>query len=260
LIRKKKLNDMNKKTLSTILITLGILGVVGYVFYAAFFFSLNEQNLRCRNLDISVSGRIMMLTKEEINDIIRKSGIHPVGIPLSSLRTDKIETGLLKNDMVKAVQCSHDPRGNVSLLVQLREPKFLILGSDKFYVDTERKFIPVSMNQLAYVPVVTGVVTRGFAKKELYNFVDFVTNHPFWNDQIEQIHVRSEDQIELVPRVGDAVILMGSLDNYEDKLLRVEKLYRKAFNEMGWNRYEMLDLRFDNQLVAVRRKPNKGDI
>jgi len=251
---------MNKKALSTIFITLGILGLVGYVIYAAFFFSLNEQNLRCKNIDISVSGKIMMLTKEEINDIIRKSGIHPVGMPLSAIRTDKIEKGLMKNPMVKEVLCKHDPQGNVSLTVKLREPKYLILGSQKFYVDADRKFIPVSMNQLAYVPVVTGVVTRGFAKDELYDFIDFIAAHPFWNDQIEQIHVRSQDKIELVPRVGDAIIMMGNLDNFEDKLMRVERLYRKAFSEMGWNRYELLDLRYDNQLVAVRRKPNKGDI
>jgi cell division protein FtsQ len=90
--------------------------------------------------------------------------------------------------------------------------------------------------------------------------VDFISAHPFWNDQIEQIHVRAQDKVELVPRVGDAIILMGSLDNFEDKLLRVERLYRKAFSEMGWNRYVLLDLRYDNQLVAVKRKQSKGEI
>jgi cell division protein FtsQ len=251
---------MQKKTLTTIFVSLGILGVIGYVVFAAFLFSLNEKNVRCKNLDIRVSGKVKMLTKEEISEIIQKKGIHPVGMPLSAIRTDRIEKGLLKNDMIREAFCYHDPRGNVSLLVRLREPKYMILGSKNFYVDTDRKLFPVSMNQLAYVPVVTGVVTRGFAKNELYNFVDFISAHPFWNDQIEQIHVRAQDKVELVPRVGDAIILMGSLDNFEDKLLRVERLYRKAFSEMGWNRYVLLDLRYDNQLVAVKRKQSKGEI
>ena len=35
--------------------------------------------------------------------------------------------------------------------------------------------------------------------------------------------------IELVPRVGDHLVYLGKLDNFEDKLARLKEFYKKAF-------------------------------
>ena len=50
----------------------------------------------------------------------------------------------------------------------------------------------------------------------------------------------------------EALILLGTTTNYQLKLNRLYRLYEKAFNVMGWNSYRMLDLQFENQIVAVR--------
>jgi cell division protein FtsQ len=103
------------------------------------------------------------------------------------------------------------------------------------------------------VPVVSGTVTKSFATGKLFDFVSFIVGDPFWNAQIEQIYIREDLKIVLVPRVGDATIVLGKLDNYELKLEKLYRLYKGGFNTMGWNHYEKIDLQYDNQIVCTKK-------
>lgn len=44
----------------------------------------------------------------------------------------------------------------------------------------------------------------------------------FWNDQIEQIYVYPDNDIELIPRVGNHRIMLGTLDEFEEKLANLK--------------------------------------
>jgi cell division protein FtsQ len=110
--------------------------------------------------------------------------------------------------------------------------------------------MPVSPNYAAYVPVVSGRVTVSMATGQIFDFVTFLELNPFWNAQIEQIFVRDDKKIELIPRVGEAVILLGTLDDYQLKLEKLRKLYIKGFNVIGWNRYKLIDLQYKGQVVC----------
>ena len=81
----------------------------------------------------------------------------------------------------------------------------------------------------------------------------FLQENEFWNSQIEQINVLSGNNIELVPRVGDHLIYMGQLNGYEHKLERLKKFYQKVLNEVGWNKYSMINIEFSNQIVCTKR-------
>ena len=56
-------------------------------------------------------------------------------------------------------------------------------------------------------------------------------NNKFWEAQIEQIHVLSDKDVELVPRVGDHIIYLGKLDGFERKLERMKAFYEKGLNQ-----------------------------
>ena len=72
------------------------------------------------------------------------------------------------------------------------------------------------------------------------------------NAQIAQIHVHTDKTVELVPRV-EIQQSFWELDGYAEKLNRVYLLYVQGFKAAGWNRYKKLDLRFENQIVAIKR-------
>ena len=66
--------------------------------------------------------------------------------------------------------------------------------------------------------------------------------------------VFSNKNIELVPRVGDHVICLGKLDDFERKLKRVKVFYEKGLNKVGWNKYSRISVEFGNQIICTKRE------
>jgi hypothetical protein len=56
----------------------------------------------------------------------------------------------------------------------------------------------------------------------------------------------------LVPKFGNHTILFGKVDDMEIKFEKLLVFYREALNKVGWNKYKVLDIRFNNQVVAKK--------
>jgi hypothetical protein len=56
-----------------------------------------------------------------------------------------------------------------------------------------------------------------------------------------------------VPTVGDHLVLIGSVENIEDKLNRLYTFYKSVWVQSGLNAYQVIDCRFDNQIVALKK-------
>lgn len=226
--------------------------ILGYLVFSLWHFSGRNQEKVCGKLEIVLdeSAGTKLITEKEVAQILEQNGLNPIGKTIKNIHTELIERILRKNPMIKVAECYKTPSGIVNIKVLQRIPKFLVVGFVSYYIDEDRKPMPVSTNYAAYVPVVSGRVTVSMATGELFDFVTFLEENPFWNAQIEQIYVRDDLKIELVPRVGDGIILLGKLDNYEKKLEKLHKLYANGFNVIGWNKYKIIDLEFKDQVVC----------
>ena len=144
------------------------------------------------------------------------------------------------------------PQGLVYLTINLREPKFIVASDENYYVDKERTIIPIPLYANTYLPIVTGCVTQDMATNEVFDFISLLEKNEFWNAQISQIYIKENLQVELSPRVGDTKILISNLHQSEEKLQQVYRFYQQGFSKIGWNRYKLLDLRYDNQIIGIR--------
>ena len=100
------------------------------------------------------------------------------------------------------------------------------------------------------------------AKKYLYlykllNFVEFVEGDDFWHSQIVQINVTTPKgyttpQIEIVPRVGKHIVCLGDIDKGEEQLDKLLLFYREALAWEGWDGYNYIDLRYNDQIVCTK--------
>ncbi len=231
--------------------------VIGYLVFSMCRFSGREKSNVCRDLKIILadSSNIQLITQADIAQILEQNDLNPLGKTIKNIRTESIEEILHKNPMIKVAECYKTPSGTVSIRVFQRSPKFRVVGMQSYYIDVDRKPMPVSTNHAAYVPVVSGRVTVSMASGKMFDFVTYLEDNPFWNAQIEQIYVRDDLKIELVPRVSDAIILLGTLDNYQSKFKKLYKLYQKGFNVIGWNRYKVIDLQYKDQIVCSKVDP-----
>jgi cell division protein FtsQ len=71
--------------------------------------------------------------------------------------------------------------------------------------------------------------------------------------QTAQVNIAVNGDFELVPSVGDHLVLIGSVENIEDKLNRLYTFYKKVWVQSGLNAYQVIDCRFDNQIVALKK-------
>jgi cell division protein FtsQ len=90
--------------------------------------------------------------------------------------------------------------------------------------------------------------------KDIYHFVNYIRNNDFWTAQIDQIYVGSYNEIDLIPRVGNHQIHLGTFENYEGKLKNLAAFYERVLPEAGWNKYSVINLEFRDQIVCKKRQ------
>ena len=253
---------MKKKKIRYVLVGICVIIVLGYLVYAKWSFSDNDYDIICNDLQIHFSdnNKTKLITESDIAKIIDAKGLNPIGVRYKNIRSEAIERELLKNRIIKKVECYKTQSGIVRLEVLQRSPKYIIAGNENFYIDSDRELFPLSINSAIYVPVVSGRITKSFATGPLYDFIDYLEKDQFWNAQIEQVYITDDLKIEMIPRVGDAVILLGTLDKYDDKLQKLAVFYQKGLSVLGWNRYYSIDLQYDNQIVCKKKTKQKKPV
>lgn len=228
---------------------------MGYLVFSSIYSNGLAKNIVCKNVNITLldSGEIKLISQRDVALILEQYHLNPLGKTIRGIKSEEIEKKIHCNKMVKTVECYKTPSGTVNINIKQRCPEFRVVGFGSYYIDKDRKVLPISSNYAAYVPVVSGRVTVSMATGKLFDLISYINNDKFWDAQIEQIHVREDAKIELIQRVGDAVVMLGTVDNYESKLEKLRKLYIYVLKESGWNRYEIIDLQYKDQVVCTKK-------
>jgi len=194
------------------------------------------------------------IAEKDITAILKNAGLYPKGKELKVIDTDKMEAALEQNKLIKQVEVYKTAGGTVKIKVYQRIPMMRVMSAQgDYYVDVEGKPMPVVNQYAAYVPLVTGYPSKELAQGELCRFVRYLRDNKFWDAQIEQIYVHPNQDVELIPRVGNHQIMIGKVEGFEEKLENLKLFYSQALDKAGWNRYSTINLKFKNQIVCTRR-------
>lgn len=211
----------------------------------------------CKQVEINVNRTVIngFLDANEISNILKQNEIYPLAQDINSIDVRKIEEMLMKNPLVKDAQCYKTIGHKVMINVEQRMPIIRIKTDkgDDYYIDSENKLMPKTKYNTNLI-IATGNISKQFAVKELAPLAAKIIADPFWFNQIVQLNVLADHSIEMVPRVGEHVICIGSTENVEEKLKRVEKFYRYGLSKAGWNKYSYINVEFDNQIICTKKK------
>ena len=253
------------KIISIIFKSIAAVIVAAYMIFAFIAFANVDQDMQCSELNINFTEvqDSYLLTKEDIKSILEQNKLYPEGKIYFNCKIDSIERFLRSNPMITSAECYKTLSGKIELNIKQKQPKFVVVsGKNTYYVDNNRDTVPYSLNFQARLPVVTGdIVYPEMASESIYDFVDYVQKDEFWNAQIAQIDVvnmaGSEPKIELITRVGDAVIHVGTLNDFENKLQKMYSMYKDGFSLIGWNNYDRINLEYDGQIVCRKKQKTK---
>lgn len=240
-----------------ILLSAVLLLIAAYLLAAITAFNRKPASQVCGDVQLVIKDSVYagFITKKEVISLLKEKKLSPIGQKLSAIQTGKLEKELAKHPLIDRVECYKTPSGKVCVEVSQRIPVLRIMSAngDNYYLDNKGTVMPLSAKCVAHLAVATGKIDRAFATKTLYPFGMYLQKDPFWDAQIEQIHVLPDKTVELVPRVGDHLIFLGRLDGYERKLKRVKAFYEKALNQVGWNKYSRISVEFDNQVICTKK-------
>lgn len=245
---------MIKKILSI----LAVLAFAGYLVYSAVAMTDRHEDIRiCRGIDLHISDSLDygLIDGDMVTSLLQERGLDPVGLSLDRIDIEGIESVLLRHPLVGRAQCYKTAGDMLRINISGKVPLVRVLNNrgQDFYVDSRGEIL--TQHSLAVqLPVATGYIDRKFASGDLLDVVNAIDRSEFWKAQVEQINVTREGQIELVPRVGDHLLILGTAQDVENKLKRLENFYHKGLDNVGWNKYRSISVAYENQVVCKKRK------
>ena len=213
-----------------------------YIVFVSFFFREIRQDSICQDLQVVVKDSLdkHFVSESDLVSILKKAGLDPIKRSMADVNTDRIETELLKNEMIAQVEAYKTPSGIIKLEVMQKMPILRIMGvRGSYYVDNLGTTMPISRRYAAHVPIVSGYVEKELAVTDLYKFALFLQD--------------PDNDIELIPRVGNHRIMLGTLDEFEEKLANLKLFYEQAIPKVGWEKYSMINLKYKNQIVCTKK-------
>lgn len=245
------------KILTWILIAAWFVVIMGFV-------TGESQKVLCNRIEVIMSDTVnnRFVTLTDIRVMLEETDMQLQGYPLAEINIRSLEHSLEKNPYVRNAEVSKDISGRLEVKIEQREPLVRLIpeGKQGFYLDKEGMKLPLSDQFTPLILLASGNLPKldqgGKLNKqlgEIYRFSTYLTEHPFWRDQIVQIYVDRKGEYELIPRVGAHHILLGSMEHWEMKLRNLELLYRQGLSRYGWNTYGTINLKYTNQVICTKR-------
>jgi cell division protein FtsQ len=227
-----------------------------YIVGASFYFKNRRQAEPCEGLEVIVTDSLdkHFVDKKDIIDLLSRNNLSPKDKSISSINTQAIEDLLMSNEMIASVEAYKTPSGLIKLEIEQKIPIMRVMSTTgNYYIDNNGKVMPISRRYVANVPFVSGYVEKDVMLPDLCKFALFLQNNKFWNSQIDQIYIQQNGEVQLIPRVGNHTIVLGSFDDFEEKLDNLSLFYKKVIPKVGWEKYEVINLTYKNQIVCTKR-------
>ncbi len=218
--------------------------------------------VKCSSVNVVINeDSPRFLDEKEIEKIILKNNEKLFEKKLSVVNTDVIEEKLEKVASIKKAEVFRkisgtelDFKGQLIVEVEQRRPIVRIIAGNKdYYLDGEGVKIPRNDKFTAKVVVVNGNVPDKYAQEKLLPFVKFIDENEFWKAMIGQIYVRQNEELILVPQIGDQLIEFGEADQVREKFRNLKALYQQVFADTGWEKYRRINLKYENQVVCTKK-------
>ena len=237
-----------------------LLAVVGYLVVAIWKFGGEAEDRTCEGVRVEIIDSIPdgFITDDYIRSILTKNKISPQGMKISAINLEQIEQLMLDESHIERASCYYDAAGRLCIKVVPQQPILHVInqkGEDYYLSSTGLTMPTASFN--VDLCVATGNISKKFASEHLLVLAKFIHDDLFWSEQIEQINVVGPDEIELYPRVGQHIIELGSVDNFQEKLSRLRIFYREGLERVGWNKYKRISLAYDGQVVCTKTDTKK---
>ena len=253
------------KIIKIIISFLLVLGILILMVWAAL--KSNDQNCTDISIVIHSPEKSELLTKSDISNILKQHKISWEGKTIKEINLTAIHKILAQENYIKTVDKVHFLGSKLQIEVTLYEILLEVKSNQgqKFLVDVEGIYLPYSPKVGNDIIVATGFIPNTFQRKEkvgsdnntlyeLYSIATLIKTDPFYTKLFHEIQVTHNQEIVLIPSVGNLPVRFGNIQNAENKLKTLKYMYKEVLPYMDEHAYTQLDVRFKNRIVATKTK------
>lgn len=262
-----------------------ILGIILWILIISgsitiFAFVQNKWNATiCKALNIFVKHNPFrenyFIKEDDIRKLIAERFGQVENIPVKNINVNYLERLMYTNPWVYKADVYLTINGVVHIKIEPREPILRIINQygESYYMDSDGRLMPWSSDFTPYVPVVTGNISETYTRwhdismteiinndtlkthtilDDFYLMAKFILPDEFWSSHVEQIYLNHHGEMELIPKAGNHRIILGNADNLEEKFWKLKAFYKHGLKRTGWEYYDTLNLKFENQIVCTK--------
>ena len=245
-----------KKSVQVLLMLIVLVVAVGATEY-------RRQTRVCTRVQVAIEnpGVDAFVSESEVRGLVRQEARPITGLPLMALDLKQLEQQIEKNPYIEQADVYYDLQGKVHVSVQQSRPMARLIhhkASDA-YISTSGKLLPLSAQHTARVMLVSGdyvpKLLQGNWKQDSTNaqflsLIQYIEKDDFWRAQIAQMDIDQAGEVTLYPQVGKQTIRFGKPADISEKFHKLELFYQQILPRKGWNYYDWVNVKYENQIVC----------
>ena len=218
----------------------------------------------CSSVEISIEGatKNMFIKKADVVDVLNEGGIY-AGKTLDAINLKATEEQLEKNAWIKGAELFFDNHQVLHINITEREPiaRVFTQNGNSFYIDSTAMRLPLTENATARLIVFTSfpsdkkILSKpdSLVLDDVKHIALYINADSFINAQTAQVNITPQRTYEITPVVGSQVIRIGNADSLNEKFTKLIAFYKQVFSKTGFERYSVIDVQYEGQVVAVRK-------
>lgn len=243
-----------------------------YLIVIPVFMSDSSGSALCRgvSIDLKDSSVYHFVTKRSLLNLVHASG-KILGRPVREIPVAEIEEKIRGIREIRNAEVYVAVDGTIHIYADQRNPVMRVIpdGGGDFFIDEDGVLVRKRNLYNPRLHIVGGNITitqkmldgisildtaiKNSILKDIFFLVGYIKDDDFWSAQIDQIYVNGNNGIDLIPRVGNHVIHIGTTESLDSKLRNLRAFYDKVLPEVGWNKYSLINLEYKDQIVCKKR-------
>ncbi len=221
------------------------------------FAAQRNYNRKIDKIDIEFNnGKNLFITYEAVNKLLIQSFDNEKNQAIESLHLNNLEKSVKSNVMIQNAEIYATIDNKLGAIITQRTPILRVVnGEESYYFDELGFMMPLSKNYSARVPIAAGKINAD-KNVDIINIANKIKNDNFLKKQIigiEQTEKEGVNQFSLKTRVGNQIIVFGTVQNFNTKKNKLKAFYQKAMKDSTLQKYDTINLKFRNQVVCTKK-------
>ena len=216
-------------------------------------FRLGLQKCSKVQIQVDTEGDLFFINTEMVEEMIFSKEDSLIGKAYKDINIYLLEEFVNEHPNIKKAELYLTLDGTLSIDVKQRKPLVRgFEGNESYYLDEEMNRFELSGQYSARVLHVYWDEIAESRIAILYPLIDLIDSDKFLKAQITAIAFDENNEIVLYPRVGGHKIILGEAEDFRNKFEKLKVFYRHGLGKVGWDRYSMINLKYQNQVVCTK--------